>query len=172
MRWSPCVAVLANAGRRRRVFLGAVAVLAAAASVAQVEGEVVQHPRAHSAATVAPSTTHTAPAARTAGTADDPAPPAAADERSGGKRPSARQPDDGAEHVTITLDDAAAIVRQSYGGQIVQRAEAPQPAKDDRPGARYRIRVDVAGRVKTVFVDQAGRIRPPRPRDSDAPADC
>lgn len=61
----------------------------------------------------------------------------------------------------ITLDDAAAIVRQSYGGNVVHRDAAPQPAGD---GARYRIRVDVDGRVKTVFVDPSGRIlKPPQP---------
>lgn len=71
----------------------------------------------------------------------------------------------------ITLDDAAAIVRQSYGGNVVHRDAAPQPASDD---ARYRIRVDVDGRVKTVFVDPAGRILrppPPRPQANDASAD-
>lgn len=71
----------------------------------------------------------------------------------------------------ITLDDAAAIVRQSYGGNVVHRAAAPQPAGD---GARYRIRVDVDGRVKTVFVDPAGRVLkppPPRTQANDASAD-
>lgn len=158
--------------RRRRAFLGTCVALTAAASAAQVEGESVRHSRANSAETVTPPTTNTAPAARTSSAADEPAPLGAGDGQSGGQRPSARQPDGGAQNATITLDDAAAIVRQSYGGQIVQRAEAPQPAKNDRSGARYRIRVDVAGRVKTVFVDQAGRIRSPRPCDSDAPADC
>ena len=71
----------------------------------------------------------------------------------------------------ITLDDAAAIVRQSYGGNVVHRDAAPQPAGND---ARYRIRVDVDGRVKTVFVDPAGRILkppPPRTQANDASAD-
>ena len=63
----------------------------------------------------------------------------------------------------VTLDDAAAIVRQSYGGRIVQRARLGNDAQAHR-GARFRIRVDIGGRVKTVFVDAAGRIheRPPR----------
>ena len=66
-----------------------------------------------------------------------------------------------APRLTITLDAAAAIVRQSYGGNVVHRDAAPQPTGD---GARYRIRVDVDGRVKTVFVDPSGRIlKPPHP---------
>ena len=64
----------------------------------------------------------------------------------------------------ITLSDAAAIVRQSYGGNVVHGTEAPQPADEGAEGARYRIRVDVDGRVKTVFVDPAGRILKPPPR--------
>lgn len=62
---------------------------------------------------------------------------------------------------TITLRDAAAIVRQSYGGNVVHSAAAPQPAAEAVEGARYRIRVDVDGRVKSVLVDQTGRILQP-----------
>ena len=60
----------------------------------------------------------------------------------------------------ITLHDAAAIVRQSYGGNVVHSTAAPQPASENAAGTHYRIRVDVDGRVKTVLVDQIGRILP------------
>lgn len=59
----------------------------------------------------------------------------------------------------ITLEDATEIVRQAYGGRIVSAmaAEArPSPSRPKESG--YRIRVDVDGRVKTVFVDSRGRI--------------
>lgn len=71
----------------------------------------------------------------------------------------------------ISLQDATAIVRQAYGGRVVSATEAKAPGKpsagkgerasgaDDERG--YRVRVDVDGRVKTVFVDRRGRIRKP-----------
>ena len=59
----------------------------------------------------------------------------------------------------VSLEDAAAIVRQAYGGRVVSTAAAtarPDRARPKEPG--HRVRVDVDGRVKTVFVDERGRI--------------
>ncbi|MDE0039560.1 MAG: PepSY domain-containing protein [Gammaproteobacteria bacterium] len=59
----------------------------------------------------------------------------------------------------VSLEDATAIVRQAYGGRVVSAAAAtarPQRARPKESG--YRVRVDVDGRVKTVFVDARGRI--------------
>ena len=60
----------------------------------------------------------------------------------------------------ISQEDAANIVRQAYGGRIVAIVEATLDAGDDggKPMQGHRIRVDVDGRVKTVFVDASGRI--------------
>ena len=51
-------------------------------------------------------------------------------------------------------------MRQAYGGRIVAFVEATLDAGDEggKPVPGYRIRVDVDGRVKTVFVDASGRI--------------
>lgn len=59
----------------------------------------------------------------------------------------------------ISLEDAAAIVRQAYGGRVVSSAAAtasPAPGRPKESG--HRVRVDIDGRVKTVFVDARGRI--------------
>ena len=64
-----------------------------------------------------------------------------------------------AKRSEVSLEDAAAIVRQAYGGRVVSSAAAtarPAPGRPKESG--YRIRVDVGGRVKTVFVDARGRI--------------
>lgn len=64
-----------------------------------------------------------------------------------------------AERSRVSLEDATAIVRQAYGGRVVSSAKAsarPTPGRPEEPG--YRVRVDVDGRVKTVFVDARGRI--------------
>ncbi len=53
----------------------------------------------------------------------------------------------------ISLEDATVIVRQAYGGRVVSATAA---RKDGEPG--YRVRVDVRGTVKTLFVDRRGRI--------------
>ena len=61
----------------------------------------------------------------------------------------------------ISQEDAANIVRQAYGGRIVAVVEATLEAPGDESGKPlhgHRIRVDVDGRVKTVFVDASGRI--------------
>ena len=58
-----------------------------------------------------------------------------------------------AESDGVSLEDATAIVRQAYSGRVVSAAAA---RKDGEPG--YRIRVDVRGTVKTLFVDRRGRI--------------
>ena len=88
----------------------------------------------------------------------------------------------------VSLEDATAIVRQAYGGRVVSAAAArarlerarPEPSAGEREGraprkkepsageregraprkqeSGYRVRVDVDGRVKTVFVDTRGRI--------------
>lgn len=83
-----------------------------------------------------------------------------------GRAPAARR----VREAAVTLDDAAAIVRQNYGGRIVQRARLGNGAQAHR-GARFRIRVDIGGRVKTVFVDAAGRIHERPPRKGDARID-
>ena len=80
------------------------------------------------------------------------------------KEPSAGEPapkDEAskpAERSRVSLEDAKAIVRQAYGGRVVSAAAAtarPEPARQKETG--YRVRVDVDGRVKTVFVDSRGR---------------
>lgn len=62
--------------------------------------------------------------------------------------------------VATSQEDAANIVRQAYGGRIVAVVEATLDARGE--GGKlmhgHRIRVDVDGRVKTVFVDASGRI--------------
>lgn len=81
------------------------------------------------------------------------------------QRPPAREPapkDEPAKpaaQTRVSLEDATAIVRQAYGGRVVSAAAArarPERARPKEPG--YRVRVDVDGRVKTVFVDARGRI--------------
>ena len=59
----------------------------------------------------------------------------------------------------VSLEDATAIVRQAYGGRVVSADAAtahPAPGRPKESG--HRVRVDVDGRVKTVFVDARGRI--------------
>ena len=59
----------------------------------------------------------------------------------------------------ISLEDATEIVRQAYGGRIVSATPAEARPSPNRPKeSGFRIRVDVDGRVKTVFVDGRGRI--------------
>lgn len=86
------------------------------------------------------------------------APPAERDAPDAEREPVEREsPEPPAER--ISLKDATEIVRQAYGGRIVS-AEAtearPSPNRPKENG--FRIRVDVDGRVKTVFVDGRGRI--------------
>ena len=52
----------------------------------------------------------------------------------------------------VTLADAVAIVRQAHGGRLVSAKSVRRPS----PG--YRIRIDVDGRVKSLFVDAQGRM--------------
>ena len=52
----------------------------------------------------------------------------------------------------VTLEDAVAIVRQAHGGRLVSAKSVRRPT----PG--YRIRIDVDGRVKSLFVDAQGRM--------------
>jgi len=52
----------------------------------------------------------------------------------------------------VTLEDAVAIVRQAHGGRLVSAKPVSRPT----PG--YRIRIDVDGRVKSLFVDAQGRM--------------
>lgn len=59
----------------------------------------------------------------------------------------------------VSLEDATAIVRQAYGGRVVSAAAATARSQRGRSKeSGYRVRVDVDGRVKTVFVDGRGRI--------------
>ena len=69
-------------------------------------------------------------------------------------------PTEGAAPVAgLSQSDAANIVRQAYGGRIVAVVEATLDAREGgKPMRGHRIRVDVDGRVKTVFVDASGRI--------------
>ena len=52
----------------------------------------------------------------------------------------------------VTLEDAVAIVRQAHGGRLVSAKSVR------RPKSGYRIRIDVDGRVKSLFVDAQGRM--------------
>lgn len=62
-----------------------------------------------------------------------------------------------AERGPISLGDAAAIVQQAYGGRVVSATPGlRRTATGTERG--YWIRVDVRGRIKTVFVDLRGRI--------------
>ena len=70
-------------------------------------------------------------------------------------------PAEGAELVAgLSQSDAANIVRQAYGGRIVAVVEATLDARSEggEPVHGHQVRVDVDGRVKTVFVDASGRI--------------
>ena len=60
----------------------------------------------------------------------------------------------------LSRSDAANIVRQAYGGRIVAVVEATLDARSEggEPVHGHQVRVDVDGRVKTVFVDASGRI--------------
>ena len=60
----------------------------------------------------------------------------------------------------LSQSDAANIVRQAYGGRIVAVVEATLDARSEggEPVHGHQVRVDVDGRVKTVFVDASGRI--------------
>ena len=92
-------------------------------------------------------------------------------DRQADQRPPARQParnDEPTEsdsQTRVSLEDATAIVRQAYGGRVVSAAAARARLEREREGraprkqeSGYRVRVDVDGRVKTVFVDARGRI--------------
>ena len=57
-------------------------------------------------------------------------------------------------HTGVSLADAVSIVRQAYGGRVV--SAAPATVRGERG---YRVRVDLRGTVKTVFVDARGRLR-------------
>ena len=58
----------------------------------------------------------------------------------------------------VTLKDATAIVRQAYGGRVLSAEPAERRTAKGKPVPGYRLRVDVEGTVKTVFVDHRGRI--------------
>ena len=66
----------------------------------------------------------------------------------------------GAPVAGLSQSDAANIVRQAYGGRIVAVVEATLDARSEggEPVHGHQVRVDVDGRVKTVFVDPSGRI--------------
>ena len=70
-------------------------------------------------------------------------------------------PAEGAAPVAgLSQSDAANIVRQAYGGRIVAVVEATLNGRSEGGEAvhGHQVRVDVDGRVKTVFVDASGRI--------------
>lgn len=57
----------------------------------------------------------------------------------------------------ISMQDAIVIVQQATGGRVVSASPGKRRTNAGaEPG--YWIRVDVRGRIKTVFVDQRGRI--------------
>ena len=57
----------------------------------------------------------------------------------------------------ISMQDAVVIVQQATGGRVVSAAPGNRRTNAGaEPG--YWIRVDVRGRIKTVFVDLRGRI--------------
>ncbi|MDE0190288.1 MAG: hypothetical protein OXQ90_02925 [Gammaproteobacteria bacterium] len=77
-------------------------------------------------------------------------------EEPGPKEPGPKEP---AAQTRVSLEDATAIVRQAYGGRVVSAAAATaRPARSRPKESGHRVRVDVDGRVKTVFVDARGRI--------------
>lgn len=58
---------------------------------------------------------------------------------------------------SISAQDASAIVRQAYGGRVVSTTAATRNV-GGKALRGFNVRVDVKGRVKTVFVDRRGRI--------------
>ena len=67
------------------------------------------------------------------------------------------------EPASISRQDAANIVRQAFGGRIVAAVAAQRVVEGERRSG-FRVRVDVRGRVKSVFVDSGGRIHEDEPR--------
>ena len=67
------------------------------------------------------------------------------------------------EPASISRQDAANIVRQAFGGRIVAAVAARRVVEGERRSG-FRVRVDVRGRVKSVFVDSGGRIHEDDPR--------
>ena len=67
------------------------------------------------------------------------------------------------EPASISRQDAANIVRQAFGGRIVAAVAAQRMVEGERRSG-FRVRVDVRGRVKSVFVDSGGRIHEDDPR--------
>ena len=63
-----------------------------------------------------------------------------------------------AKSARLSLNDATAIVLQAYGGRVLSAAAGERRAEDGTTERGYRVRVDVEGTVKTVFVDRRGRI--------------
>ena len=62
---------------------------------------------------------------------------------------------------SISAQDAGAIVRQAYGGRVVSASAATRNLGGEAKRG-FDVRVDVEGRVKTVFVDRRGRIHEQR----------
>jgi len=83
-----------------------------------------------------------------------------ADQRPPVREPAPKdEPAKPAAQTRVSVKDATAIVRQAYGGRVVSAAAArARPKPDRRRESGYRVRVDIDGRVKTVFVDDRGRI--------------
>lgn len=62
-----------------------------------------------------------------------------------------------AEDRPISQQDAVVIVQQATGGRVVSASPGNRRTNAGaEPG--YWVRVDVRGRIKTVFVDRRGRI--------------
>lgn len=63
----------------------------------------------------------------------------------------------GAEDRPISQQDAVVIVQQATGGRVISASPGNRRTNAGaEPG--YWVRVDVRGRIKTVFVDRRGRI--------------
>lgn len=69
-----------------------------------------------------------------------------------------------AKPASISSQDAANIVRQAYGGRIVATTASTRTIAGKKHSG-FRVRADVKGRVKTVFVDSSGRIHDDQQRD-------
>lgn len=87
-----------------------------------------------------------------------PAPASGGDAAGAPQRGEAVKPAKRDAAVRVSLKDATAIVRQTYGGRVLSATEAQRRDADGKSERGYRFRVDVEGTVKTVFVDARGRI--------------
>ena len=75
------------------------------------------------------------------------------------RAPAEQTPDVSAERTQgLSLKDATAIVRQAYGGRVLSATRGQRRNERGVTERGYRLRVDIGGTVKSVFVDVRGRI--------------